>query len=140
MAATTPQGDKAQAGSEFDVIAPKAVTISIAGEDVAISPIRVKQLPSFTRAVSPLISNIIQGDSPAVLVATNADDVIAAVSAASNLSVEAIGELEVDDLIKLAGAVIEVNLDFFIRRVLPQVNLVSERIEALTDGQTLLPA
>lgn len=127
------------ANAELEAISPKTIPVTLASGDVLVLPIKVKQLPAFTKAIVPLIANLVAGDSPLLMIADRAEDVIAAVAVGTGMDVDAINALDVDDLVKLASAVIEVNLDFFMRKVLPQVNLASERITKMTDGKTLLP-
>jgi hypothetical protein len=66
--------------------------------------------------------------------------VIKATAIGCRKPVEWIGELEIDELTKLALAVIEVNADFFIRKVLPAVQTSMQNLTAKLDGQNLISA
>lgn len=49
-------------------------------------------------------------------------------------------DLELDELVDLAGAVLTVNLDFFVRRLLPKITVCSENLSAQWAGSRLMPA
>lgn len=131
----------------FDVIETPKVTVSISTGKLDITPVRIKELPAFTRAIEPFVQEIMApGDNDvdvAGLLIKNSEQVIDAVVIGTRLSRAAIDALDVDDLVVLAGAVIEVNLDFFIRRVAPRMSRLTEalmaRVAGANSSQSLSP-
>ncbi|MDP3334975.1 MAG: hypothetical protein Q8S55_23770 [Methylococcaceae bacterium] len=123
---------------DLAVITPSTMTLDLSIGRIEISPIKVKQLPAFTKAISPLLSGIMQGEATLDLITSKAEDVINAVCAGAMMSREAVDALEIDELVKLGSAVLEVNADFFMKRVLPQLNQSAERLNQALAGQTLL--
>lgn len=113
---------------ELEKIAPIPVRVDVGGERVSITPIKVRELPAMMRAVGPILAEIQRGDIVAAL-AANADSLISAVAIGSRLDRTWVDELDVDDLVILAGAVVESNADFFVRRVMP---ILTAAIESVT--------
>lgn len=105
---------------------PAQSEVSINGETLTITPIKVKELAAFTRAISPMVGVFqMAGASHKILpelLLEHTDDFIQAVAVATRKPIEWVNELEVDELMTLAAAVIEVNADFFMTRVLPSMS------------------
>ena len=113
---------------ELEKIAPIPVRVDVGGERISITPIKTRELPAMMRAVSPILTEIQRGDIVAAL-AANADALIDAVATGARLERSWVNGLDVDDLVILAGAVIESNADFFVRRVMP---ILTAAIESVT--------
>ncbi len=114
--------------SQTEVIEPEAAAVALSdGTQLRIAPIRVRQLPAFLRAIKPIIEAArAQGQGAddldiAAILLESPDAVIEAVDAATGdqVSRETIDGLAIDDLARLAIAVIRVNADFFAQRVAP---------------------
>ncbi len=117
--------------SDLDTLVPQAIELVIAGERLAIHPLKVGQLPGFVRAISPVLQPIMggQGVSGAhqgidwlTLLGTHGDDVLAAMAIAIGKPRSWVDGLAADEAIRVAAKVIEVNADFFTRTVLPQID------------------
>lgn len=100
--------------------------VLIAGEEVTVRTIRVKDVSTVLKHIRPiatLLAESTKGGHKAFDVLTamesSADDVIALVTLLSGIEPAKVAELELDDMIQLTQKVLEVNLDFFIRKVLP---------------------
>jgi len=61
---------------------------------------------------------------------------ILALSIASRRPVEWVSGLALDDAIRLADAVFGANVDFFIRRVVPEITRIGQTMGTLIPGQT----
>ncbi len=96
----------------------------IGGKHVTVAPLKVRQIPSFTRAIAPVMVHLSSGDM-VTAVAVAGDELIRAVAIATDESVEWLGELEADDFIRLASEVLEVNADFFVHRLTPAISRAS---------------
>lgn len=113
---------------ELEKIAPIPVRVDVGGKRVSITPIKTRELPAMMRAVGPIMAEVQRGDIMAALTA-NADALIDAVSIGARLDRTWVDGLDVDDLMTLAGAVVESNADFFVRRVMP---ILIAAIESVT--------
>ena len=111
----------------LEKIAPIPVRVDIAGERLSILPIKTRELPLMMKAIVPILAEIQDGDIMGAL-ATNADSLVAAVAIGSRKDRAWVDELELDDLVALAGAVLEVNADFFVHRVLPGLTKAVEGV------------
>jgi hypothetical protein len=127
---------------ELEIITPAEKTVTFAGKEITVSPIRMGKLQAFTAAVKPIANDVIEalsGDGSGDLLLTielHGDRMIRAVSVATGISEAELGDAMPDDFIALASAVIEINADFFVRRLLPSVKQAVEGLQAtLKAGQ-----
>ena len=118
----------------LEKIAPTPLRLDIAGERLSILPIKTRELPVMMKAISPILSEIQDGDILGAL-AANADALVAAVAIGSRKPREWVDDLDLDDLVELAGSVLEVNADFFVHRVLPGMTKAMEGVTVAV-GQT----
>lgn len=116
---------------------PQPVTVTAGGREVAVTPIRVRELPAFAAAVEPMLHEIASGTGVAELMTRDVESLIKAVVIGARLERAFVDDLELDELLNLAAAVLEVNADFFVRRLAPALNLAVERIGARVAGLTL---
>lgn len=105
--------------SGLDIFVPEPRVIRAGGRDWQVAPLPIGRFPAFHRALEPIAGALLQGNlleavaadyeacRRAVLVGTGTEDS------------DAIDDLMPDDFVALFGAVIEVNADFFLRRVRP---------------------
>ncbi len=102
-----------------DVI-PEDELFTIGGEVLHIGPLKVRNIPAFTRAVRPCMAQLGGDDIDWLgLVADHGEKIIAAMAIATGKTDEWVGDLECDDLLRLVQKVMEVNLDFFAHRLMP---------------------
>jgi hypothetical protein len=111
----------------------------VAGKTIVPRTIRMKQLPKVIELVEPMKSILFKGkpDRNKTKVAETIDLtslvvrhshtlclLIAEIQSPADPTVneEWIGDLEPDQMIKLTKAVVEVNLDFFIQKVVPELS------------------
>lgn len=118
----------------LEKIAPTPLRLDIAGERLSILPIKTRELPGMMKAIAPILGEIQGGDILGAL-AANADSLVAAVAIGSRKDRAWVDELDLDDLVALAGAVLEVNADFFVHRVLPGLTKAMEGVTGAV-GQT----
>ncbi|WP_399681343.1 hypothetical protein [Xenophilus sp.] len=110
--------------SDLDKLVPQAFEITLAGETVAVKPLKVGQMPAFLRAITPVMQQI-GGDGIdwLALFGERGDDLLTAVSIAIGKPRAWVDALDADEAILLAAKVIEVNADFFTRTVMPRLNV-----------------
>ncbi len=119
----------------LEKIVPTPVRIDIADERLSLTPIKTRELPAMMRAIAPILAEIQKGDILGAL-ATNADSMVDAVSIGSRKPREWVDELDLDDLVAVAGAVLEVNADFFVRRVMPILTTAIESVTRAIGSET----
>lgn len=118
-------------GGDVDILDPAARDVPLTGRvSVRLRPITVGQLPKFLRVIRPIVGQIaalgqteLGGGSAEIqlldLYVDHGEAVNEAVAIASGLPLEEIEALPLDDMLRLAVAVWEVNQDFFSQRVIP---------------------
>lgn len=113
-----------------------------------ITPVIVRDLAAFMAAVMPVAQQLMTGDIMGALV-KHADNVITATAIGAGVPRDRLDLSGTDTLAILAARVMEVNADFFARRLLPELTKVAERISVtfnaplpavLTTGSSASPA
>ena len=115
-------------GDTFAALPPVPVTLVIGGERLELTPLKVGDVPAFARAVQPLAASLSASPDWLALLAEHGEAVIDAVAIASRRPPEWVTHLALDDAVRLAEAVFEVNADFFIQRVLPSLTEAATRV------------
>ena len=119
-------------GDTFVALPPVPVTLVIGGERLELTPLKVGEIPAFARAVQPAVATLSASLSASpdwlALLAEHGEAVIDAVAIASRRPPEWVTNLALDDAVRLAEAVFEVNADFFIQRVLPSLTEAATRV------------
>ena len=109
--------------SDLDKLVPQAVEISLAGDVVAIKPLKIGQMPAFLRTITPVMQQLGgNGIDWLALFGEHGDDLLTAVSIAVGKPRAWVDALDADEAILVAAKVIEVNADFFTRTVMPRLN------------------
>ena len=102
---------------------PQATLVQVAGESIAITPLKVGQLPAFLRVISPVVA---QMSAPQIdwlaLFGERGEDLLSAIAIAIKKPREWVDDLAADDALLLAAKVMEVNADFFTRTVIPKLD------------------
>jgi len=123
--------------TELDKLIPQDTLVHVAGELLAISPLKVGQLPSFLRVISPVISQL---NTPQIdwltLFGERGDDLLSAIAIAVKKPRAWVDDLAADEAILLAAKVIEVNADFFTRTVMPKITTLFDQTKSLVPQPT----
>lgn len=104
---------------------PKSLLVIVKGEPFEVRQLRVRQLDPVIKAVAPLYASVqaAKGDTASIDVASmlthSLGDVVQLIAAATEQSEEWVGDLEVDEMADVLFAVLEVNMSFFIKKLLP---------------------
>ena len=112
----------------FAALPPVPVTLVIGGERLELTPLKVGDVPAFARAVQSVAASLSASPDWLALLAEHGEAVIDAVAIASRRPPEWVTNLALDDAVRLAEAVFEVNADFFIQRVLPSLTEAATRV------------
>ena len=115
-------------GDPFAALPPVPVMLVIGGESLELTPLKVGDVPAFARAVQPAAASLSASPDWLALLALHGEAVIEAVAIASRRPPEWVSGLALDDAVRLAEAVFEVNADFFIQRVLPSLTEAAARV------------
>lgn len=115
--------------SELAVMFPEGKALSIHDANLTIKPFKFGELSKVIKLTDGLLGAVVgamkyKQDIVYVIktiIGDNGDQVAELLALSSKQSVEWVNDLEVDEAIELFTAVIEVNADFFIRKVLPQM-------------------
>lgn len=111
----------------------------IGGKAVSVAPLKVRQIPAFARAVSPAAAALFAGDI-AGAIGRHGESLIEAISIATGEPVEWLGDLEALDFMRLVADVVEVNADFFGRRMAPELSALVKRMTTAITGATPSPS
>ena len=125
--------------SDMDKLVPQAVEISLAGDVVAIKPLKIGQMPAFLRTITPVMQQLGgNGIDWLALFGEHGDDLLTAVSIAIGKPRAWVDALDADQAILLAAKVLEVNADFFTRTVMPRLNVEMGGLFARTSAPTAM--
>jgi hypothetical protein len=110
----------------LETMIPFTQKVEVHGQEIEVRPVKVKQLAAVTRAMAPLkeLFDLKTFDKNKVLAGAfeHAEAVARLTEVCTGLERNAMDEWEIDEMIDLFVAVLEVNLDFFTRRVFPSVS------------------
>lgn len=123
----------------FAALPPIPETVVIGGEALDITPLKVGELPIFARAVRPIAGKLGPDPDWLRLLSEDGEAAILALAIACRRPPEWVSGLSLDDAIRLAEAVFGANADFFIRRVVPEITRVSQRMGTVIPGATPSP-
>ena len=125
----------------MDTLPAAPCILSIAGTTLEITPLRVGELPQFLAAVQPIAEVFSVNPDWLSLLALHGRSLLKAMALAARSDLVWVESLEVDDAVRLAQAVFEVNADFFVRRVAPAVQQAALKVRSVTAslGTTPLP-
>jgi hypothetical protein len=126
--------------SDLDAIIPLVQTLHVGGMDIPIRQIKLGSLPAVLRAVQPVAHLITERDKldiPSIFM-LYADECLTLISVLSGQPRAWVDQLETDEGITLFAALFEVNLDFFIQKVLPTVEGAVKQLAAKIQSTAIL--
>lgn len=117
--------------NELDAFGAQPKDLTIADEVLAISPIRVGEIPKILSAIKPFSDQLMADQIDWLWIVTqHGDSLLAAIAIAARKPQDWVEALSLDDAITLATALFEVNADFFVQRVVPTMQQAAGRINA----------
>ena len=130
---------------DLDVIDPAPRRVRFRGEDLALRPLRMGDLPAFSRLVRPVIAEFVGGQHPQwadnddlmilELTELHGESIIHAAAIATGRPVAWIADVEsTAELVALVQEIVEVNRDFFIRAMMAEMRAPAQA-PALSAGQ-----
>lgn len=122
----------------FEALETPHQLVNWRGRELTITPLKVGVLPAFARAVAPIF-DALPGAGGTInfgtLIADHGDRVIEATALATGVPRMELEESDLDQFMELVAAVVEVNRDFFTRRVQGTAAKVAKRL-TIGDGTT----
>lgn len=113
------------------------LSVEVGGASLEITPVRVGEIPALLRALGPAAEGLGGAEIDwLALLAAHGDGVLDAMAIAAHTTRAWIDALAMDEAVRLAGALLEVNADFFSRRLAPEISRVTERIGRVVPGGT----
>lgn len=118
--------------ADFKTFPAAPLTLSLAGETLELSPIRLGELPRFLERVRPMLDTLAAGgvSEPewALLLMGHGDAFLDLLALTSRRERAWIDALSLDEAVQLAAAVFEVNADFFVSHVVPSIQNAAEHL------------
>lgn len=109
--------------SDLEKLIPSSVEIAIKDEVLNIEPLKIGQLPTFLRAITPVIQQLTASQiNWLALFGEHGEALLSAMAIALRKPRAWVDELSADEAILVTAKVIEVNADFFAKTVIPRVN------------------
>lgn len=124
--------------TDISAVIPEYKTLTIAGGEVVIRQIKLGQIPAVLRAVQP-ITHMLKQDQPLDLQSMfmlYAGDCLTLLQVLSGKPADWINALDIDDGIRLFTSLLEVNIDFFVLRILPLLPEVMGQLRAKAEALT----
>ncbi len=107
-------------------------TLTVAGRELAIASVPVRDLQAFLAALEPVARELMAGDIlPAIV--RHTDAVITATAIGAGVERQWLEAQDAEALVLLAGAVIEVNADFFVQRLVPALTMAAQALAAASE-------
>jgi hypothetical protein len=120
----------------LDILDPPEVSLTLGGRSVVVRPLTIGQLPRFVRALQGAMPQLsVEGELDWIsLVGEHGEGLIAAAAVATGEQQKDIEALPPDEFVLLCGAIFEANMDFFVRRLAPAMERVSDRVVAVMES------
>jgi hypothetical protein len=123
--------------SDLSVLIPDPVVVMVKDESITVRQMKMKQLPKIMKVVAPYYGKLKESQEKAKkdkgeldllgIVMEYFDPVADTVAILVEKDREWVDDLDIDEMVRLLEVVIEVNVDFFIQKVLPSLpRLVKE--------------
>lgn len=115
----------------LETFIPQPLVVDLAGEYLEIAPLKVGELPAFIRAIRPFAQHLTEDVDWLSLFGERGDDLVHALALSVRRPREWVAARELDEAIRLAEAVFEVNADFFVQRLVPMLARVASKVETI---------
>ena len=122
--------------SEIDVLFPDGKTLTIGGDEITIKPLTFGQIPKASKMIAPIVKALASAElggqslldlagNWVEIMAVGGEDLLSLIGWTIGKDRAWFDALGMDDGILLVKTVIEVNSDFFTKRVMPMLPQVS---------------
>lgn len=121
--------------SGADILFPTPVVVGLGGRKVEVLPLRIENLVRFSRAIRPALPKLMTGQLQ-LAAEDHFEDLRAALAIATDATPEEISNAWGDEFVDLLGAVMQVNLDFFVNRLAPALQRLVPVVIAMRPNPT----
>ncbi len=126
---------------DFASFPPQPQSLEMAGDTLSLTPIRVGEVPPLLAAIKPIAPHLVNGDPDwLALLTEHGDAILDALAIAARRPREWVEALSLDDAVQLATALFEVNVDFFVQRVVPAIQSAAARIDRNVRAAGMTPS
>lgn len=125
------------AEDDLGVLEIPAVSVTAGGEEFIVKPMAARQLPQFIgfmRDIQPTITE--HGLSAMSLIEHENERVGTLAASVVGKAPEWALDLDADEYLELVGAVVEMNADFFVQRLLPAMAKTQQALLTILSGTT----
>lgn len=129
--------------SELAVMFPEGKSLTIHDANLVIKPFKFGELSKVMKLTDGIMGSLVGASQSKniagvlrVIIGDHGDKVAELMALSSKQPIDWVNNLEVDEAIELFAAILEVNADFFIRKVLPQLTSQMQNMAAPTVGST----
>ena len=113
---------------DFDALPPVPVMLDIGGDTLELTPIRVGEVPALIHAVRPFVGQLSADPDWLGLLAEHGEALLNALALTVRRERAWVEDLSLDDAVRLAATVFEVNADFFVQRLAPAVQQAARQV------------
>ena len=107
--------------SDLDIFFPEPRQVLLRDHSLDLLPLRVGVTPAFLKAIAPAMA-LLQVGAFQLAVIEQKDSIRNAIVIATGLTEAEVDNLYNDEFLQVLVAVVEMNLGFFVQRVVPQLN------------------
>lgn len=124
-------------GNGLEELEVGKVSAMVGGVSVELMPLTIGELFAFQQALGPVLRQIREGAVELNLMSLmqlDGEALIKAVAVATPFMEEQVRDMAPDDFMRLAAAVVEVNMDFFIHRLTPALDQITDAMGRVTQA------
>lgn len=114
------------------------ITVTIRDRDILIKPVKVKHLSKAAKLVAPIAADVAKDGLSVAAFIEYPDQIIELVALVCDLPVDWVGELDLEEMLRILAPLIQVNMDFFVRRMVPAITDLTRNLSPV--GQASLPS
>ena len=118
--------------SGLESLAPQAKRVTVAGRDFDLLPVKMRDLKAFSDAAIP-VAPLVLTNRVLEAATEHYEGMKAALAIAAKAEPEWLDGLDPEEFFRLVSAVVEVNGDFFVRRLTPLILVMQAQTQAAID-------
>jgi hypothetical protein len=103
-------------------------TVTVAGQEITVTPVSIGKIPKVLRVAKPIIGSVQDKVDILSIIAEHGDAVLDLASELTGLDRKLLDDAPVDEFITLVEAVLRINSDFFMQKVMPAMGRITESL------------
>ena len=116
-----------------DTFFPEPKTVTVRDKTIEVSPLSVKNIGKAVTYVEPLIKELAENGVAPMVILKHTDEVIALCALATNQDADFLGELNAAELLSIITLVVQVNADFFVSAIMPQMTNLMKSVQTTAE-------